>query len=767
MKKLKQMFCILLAASVLFLVACGNGTGSSGLNGEITKGKYVEKEITPPVNSEGTLFTLYPGENKITVFTGGLLQRFDSQDGGNTWQESEGPGAANSELANTTNLAMFADGSLLAAIQEEVNEQGIGKVSFAKVMADGTVEPFSISEFEDTVKETDYVYISTFKILSQDRIHIDFSGGDSMQQLGEEEQTGEEPAEDNAEESKNNIFTNGGGFYQKSLLLDEQGNQLAELSADGILATTSDAERIYMLNYEGQITAYNIADGSAVKDYSAKAPVEQSADGFIFDWVMLAGENGTLYLGNKNAMYKMEEGKEATELFSAAAFSYSSNTNTVTDAAVMQDNALIIGVQNQNASQLFRCEYDENAVNDPSKTIKVWSLYNDVTVRAAIAQLAKVNPDVAVEYETALTGDDTAGIEDAIRNLNTRIMNGDGPDVIILDGVPAQSYKNNGMLLGLSSLLDTKDVYQTLKESYETDKGLFMVPTRFKIPVLVGEAQDLQQNDTLEKLVENAVNGPNKPLMDFESDNPFSALPQDQRPVISPDTLEEVLSLLWDASEKNILADNKIDKESLRRYLEAAKSLSDKYNLQDSEGGMAAMSTGDGSDIITGSVLAYMSQRAVVGAFNLSSISMVQFFDSVGNTSYVSLPGTEQGSWTPISMAAVNASSKKQDLAVQFVQTMLSKEVQGSTGGGLPVTQEGVQKQVDDINTLLKNYGEPEISFDMDAILQYAKYPIANEKTIQNVVADATESYCAGEIDLEGAISKVEQETKNYLAERQ
>ena len=50
------------------------------------------------------------------------------------------------------------------------------------------------------------------------------------------------------------------------------------------------------------------------------------------------------------------------------------------------------------------------------------------------------NPDVRVSYEVAL-GDDSAVTEsDAMRTLSTELLAGEGPDVLILDGMPVESY---------------------------------------------------------------------------------------------------------------------------------------------------------------------------------------------------------------------------------------------------------------------------------------------------------------------------------------
>ena len=52
-----------------------------------------------------------------------------------------------------------------------------------------------------------------------------------------------------------------------------------------------------------------------------------------------------------------------------------------------------------------------------------------------------------VEYEAAIGEGSAVTAQDAIKNLNTRLLNGDGPDVMLLDGCPAENYAARGMLI--------------------------------------------------------------------------------------------------------------------------------------------------------------------------------------------------------------------------------------------------------------------------------------------------------------------------------
>lgn len=50
------------------------------------------------------------------------------------------------------------------------------------------------------------------------------------------------------------------------------------------------------------------------------------------------------------------------------------------------------------------------------------------------------NPDVHVVYDVALTGADAVTASDALRTLANELLAGKGPDLLVLDGMPIDSY---------------------------------------------------------------------------------------------------------------------------------------------------------------------------------------------------------------------------------------------------------------------------------------------------------------------------------------
>ena len=104
-----------------------------------------------------------------------------------------------------------------------------------------------------------------------------------------------------------------------------------------------------------------------------------------------------------------------------------------------------------------------------------------------------------MDYQIALeSGGSTA---DAITALNTALLAGSGPDVVILDGLDWQVYQEQGLLEDLSPWVDTESLVSNVAAPFIGEDGsVYVLPARFAVPVLVGTESDLAAASSLESL---------------------------------------------------------------------------------------------------------------------------------------------------------------------------------------------------------------------------------------------------------------------------
>ena len=133
--------------------------------------------------------------------------------------------------------------------------------------------------------------------------------------------------------------------------------------------------------------------------------------------------------------------------------------------------------------------YDETLPARPSKELTVYSLEENGWIRYAGQLFQKEHPDVLVRYETGMDGDHAVSKEDALKNLNTRLLAGDVPDVIVLDNMDIEQYADKGVLKELDSVLqpylDDGILYRNIVEGMRmTDKNkIYSVPMMVYLPL--------------------------------------------------------------------------------------------------------------------------------------------------------------------------------------------------------------------------------------------------------------------------------------------
>lgn len=188
-------------------------------------------------------------------------------------------------------------------------------------------------------------------------------------------------------------------------------------------------------------------------------------------------------------------------------------------AAEDDGKKLVLCVDNpeKNQSELYLCEKgtweaEKTAAED---RLRIYSL-KDGSMRQAASLFQEKCPELEVTFEVGYTGEDGVTLSDAIRNLNTELMAGEGPDILIMDGLPADSYIEKGILEDVSDLVELKkdELFYNIISAYNSGKNIYQVPTAFQVPVLLGdkETADAKDSDALMRILEEKAQS-GKPLL--------------------------------------------------------------------------------------------------------------------------------------------------------------------------------------------------------------------------------------------------------------
>ena len=151
--------------------------------------------------------------------------------------------------------------------------------------------------------------------------------------------------------------------------------------------------------------------------------------------------------------------------------------------------------------------YDETLPARPSRELTVYSLEEIGWIRYAGQLFQKEHPDVLVRYETGMDGDNAVSKEDALKNLNTRLLAGEAPDVIVMDQLDIEQYADKGVLKELDGILqpylDDGILYRNIVEGMRmTEKNkIYSVPMMVYLPLWLGEEMYLEGEESLEDII--------------------------------------------------------------------------------------------------------------------------------------------------------------------------------------------------------------------------------------------------------------------------
>ena len=222
--------------------------------------------------------------------------------------------------------------------------------------------------------------------------------------------------------------------------------------------------------------------------------------GRFYDLFFFGGEDDVLYLASENGLYRHVLGGTAMEqVIDGNLTTFGNPTYKLISMTRTEDNVFIAVFTD---ARLVRFVYDPDVPTVPSEKIRAYSLKENSSLRQAISLYQTANPNVYVEYVVGMSESDAVTKDDAVKRLNTEILAGEGPDLLILDDLPTESYIEKGLLRDLSPLLDSlsgeEDLFDNIVDSFRKEDKVYMIPCDINLPVLLGREQDIAGVESLE-----------------------------------------------------------------------------------------------------------------------------------------------------------------------------------------------------------------------------------------------------------------------------
>ena len=149
---------------------------------------------------------------------------------------------------------------------------------------------------------------------------------------------------------------------------------------------------------------------------------------------------------------------------------------------------------------LIRYDHNPEGAIDP-EVLTVWSMDHIDLIETAVVQWNHTHASPIFRYETAEAESESSNLteEDILTRMNLELLNNQGPDVMILDGLNVEKYME--FMVPLDDL-DTTGVYPGILDRFTVGGDLMALPAR-TVPYLLGRlAEGTQEINSLEQFAD-------------------------------------------------------------------------------------------------------------------------------------------------------------------------------------------------------------------------------------------------------------------------
>lgn len=772
---------VLALAGILGASGCGGngaGTEETASGGdtenkeETAMGRYLEEDVNLPENcqqicamrflEDGTLRICYNDENFDFFYA-------DSKDQGNTWSEGTG---------------------VMTLLGLDKNNYS---VSYPQLAKDGGIFLNVTNKEEEDLDQEKYGV--HFYYIDPEGNFRELTGASALAGYITEAE-----------------FTDNG-----TIILNLLSDGLAELSlTDGTVK--HEYEKGNFVNYfcvvknhlitvTDTLHYYDLETGEPMEDASALTEQITSNDNNLqltstTSWpvVFAEGDEGdSLFFTDSSGLYRYSfQGSVVEQVIDGSLNSISSPDTFLVSMERDKDGNFYLAVTDgvSGEGKLLKYVYSADTPATPDTELTVYSLRDNSYMRQIAALFQKKYPDIYLNYETGMSEEDAVTSTDALKNLNTEIMAGNGPDVLIMDGIPEETYIEKGMLADISDILDETDkedgLLENIRGAYQKEDGSqYLMPVRFAIPMIQGYTEDVEAIKDLKTMADVVE----KHQSEYsESCIPMTLMFYGTEAFLK--SLADVNAPAW------IKEDGTLDEKAVTEYLKEAgrmyqagqdslEALEKQYENMGVD--VSYLGEGDMNTLkdISGGGFQMLSGATRLSAGDLKSPSGLAFMYSMEqkNTDLNDAlwNGQAENCFIPVQTVGISAKASQPEAARKLISFMLSQEGQqigndsgfpvneavydseeywavGDSEGGLGTMGGGTAGSDDYIELDIKRADETKT----EEIRQLGKTlttPSETNEIILSAVADAGSRYLDGEISLEEAAKEAIQQVNLYLSE--
>ena len=716
--------------------SAGNGTAGAaggenteGDSGEQGMGRFLEEDVTLPITFSNIydMRKLEDGTIRIIGNNGDDNSKtaWDSKDSGANWEKAyDAPKELQDEDNGYIDYAALSSDGQSVWVYNQIGDGGIKPILYlVDKEGNGSAIPFELPEAEGDPSVTSFSMNVPVDGESSEGSEPgqggESSNGSEAGQDGEpsngseagqggESSNGSEAGQGG--ESSNGSETGQDGIKNlilgvrflgnDQLLITDMADKIFQISAaDGSVKQTydfSDTEENHQVFAAGDRIV--MAASSEVLVYDAKTGEQQEteealqksiAESGFFDAVDTVDGGESIYYLTGGGLYHYKFGGSIMEqLIDGSMNSLGAPAFYPIALAMLDEENLLIAANDINSNSaggmaLLKYTWSADTPAKPDKELKVYSLYNNREMRQSITSFQKDHTDVYVNYQVAMSEENGVTVSDALKTLTTEIMAGKGPDLMILDGMPIETYIEKGILKDMSSLFaEGGSYFENILHAYQDSQGqLCAVPARFLIPAAQGGS---------------AYYTPGEDFDTFTS----------KQGVLAKMIPEPTVEKFWYSCGASWQKEDKtLDAAKITEFLTKLKNAYGAYDssaeddtttVSISEGGAVnelqkvSLNWGDFD-------LAFGRYKVNVGLLGKLDYGMLDAVNKkLENGGYGLMPGQAENVFVPVMVLGISSKAAQPETAEELTAYLFSQEAQKvSQSGGFPVEKEAFKSSID------------------------------------------------------------------------
>lgn len=382
------------------------------------------------------------------------------------------------------------------------------------------------------------------------------------------------------------------------------------------------------------------------------------------------------------------------------------------------------------------------------KTLTIYTLEDNDELKKMINAYQRKNPNIKLNYKVGIKEDSDITISDAIKKLNTEIEAGKGPDIILLDGLPIDSYISQKVLLDLSDIVEdinkNEGIFENIINGYSNDKKIYSIPTRFSMMVIEGDNKLVKNSVDFQSMIDNIRNISNKENL------------------YNPVVFRKIADIFYNIYISDKLnKDDKLEKKYLEEYYDLLMEFRDMvemdedYNMNISKFDTTPVSFRD-----------YEYDKATGAKYQFSIDYIVGISDYKGllknnDVEYSLINISGKNYYVPQFLLGINAKNKSIDEAKKFVKFALSKEVQ-LLEDGLSLNKEAIKEELDDYDKYqFSDEEKKEILSNINKLTNATNM----DNELKTIILEEAEKMIKGHETKEKAVDNVMKKVSLYMEE--